>query len=96
MGDNTPCAISYSNEEVISQMEANSRILFEWLRNNCLKANPDKSHLILSKVDQSNFATTDGHEIQNSQRVKLLGITIDSELKFDMHLSKICKKASQK
>ena len=60
-----------------------------------LKANPDKSHLILSKGGQRYFATIDGHEIQNSQHVKLLGITIDSELKFNMHLSKICKNASQ-
>ena len=94
--DNTPSAISYSNEEVISQFEANARILFEWPRNNCLKANPDKSHLILSKRDQSYFAKIDGHEIQNSEHVKLLGITIDSELKSGMHLSKICKKESQK
>ena len=47
--DNTPYTFSYSNEEAISQLEAYARILFEWLRNNCLKANPDKSHLILSK-----------------------------------------------
>ena len=73
--DNTPYAISYSNEEVISQLEAYARILFEWLRNNCLKANPDKSHLILSRGGGggSYFATIDDHEIQNSQYVKLLG-----------------------
>ena len=28
--------------------------------------------------------------------VKLLGITIDKELKFDKHVSKICSKASRK
>ena len=38
----------------------------------------------------------DGHKIKNSNVVKLLGISIDYELKFTKHVSKLCKKASQK
>ena len=32
----------------------------------------------------------------NSEQVKLLGITLDNDLTFNMHVSKLCKKASQK
>ena len=35
-------------------------------------------------------------KIQEIADVKLLGITIDKELKFDKHISKICSKASRK
>ena len=34
--------------------------------------------------------------IHNSQREKLLGIVIDKNLKFDEHVTSLCKKASQK
>ena len=34
--------------------------------------------------------------IWESRTVKLLGITIDNELKFDVHISNICKKAQRK
>ena len=36
------------------------------------------------------------HVINNSEQVKLLGITLDNDLTFNIHVSKLCKKASQK
>ena len=36
------------------------------------------------------------HVINNCEQVKLLGITLDNDLTFNMHISKLCKKASQK
>jgi hypothetical protein len=35
-----------------------------------------------------------GNRIESENDVKLLGVTIDYELKFDKHISDICKKAS--
>ena len=38
-----------------------------------------------------------GHDqIQESRTVKLLGITIDNELKFDEYISNVCKKTQRK
>ena len=36
------------------------------------------------------------HKIWESKSVKLLGITIDKELKFDKHVDKACLKANKK
>ena len=50
-----------------------------------MKGNPDKSHTILSTNEKVNV-NIDGKYIENSSSVKLLSITIDSELKFNNHL----------
>ena len=34
-------------------------------------------------------------EIECEENVKLLGVELDSHLKFDVHISSMCKKASQ-
>jgi hypothetical protein len=36
-----------------------------------------------------------GNQIKCEKEVKLLGVTIDFELKFNSHISNICKKASR-
>ena len=35
-------------------------------------------------------------QIENNISEKLLGVTIDSDLKFDIHVNNLCKKATQK
>ena len=60
-----------------------------------MKANSDKSHLLMSCVETTT-AMIDGLPIDSSKTVVLLGITIDHELKFDNHFNKLCKKASLK
>ena len=51
--------------------------------------NTDKSHLLVS-------GTKYEHKIWESNEVKLLGVTIDSKLKFDSYFANICLKAIQK
>ena len=47
--DNTPFAMSGSSElEVISEIKGVAESLTLWFRNNCMKVNPDKFHLLLS------------------------------------------------
>ena len=36
-----------------------------------------------------------GSEIEMTEKLNLLGVTIDSKLNFDHHISNVCKKASQ-
>ena len=55
---------------------------------NFLKANPEKSRLFPINTDISPFALITNYIINNSEQVKLLGITIDNELTFDEHVSK--------
>ena len=57
-----------------------------------MKANPDKCHLLLS-TNQNNLTNINSSAIHNSSSEKLLGITIDTNLKFDIHVNNISKKS---
>ena len=94
--DNSPFSCSNTIPSVISQLENDSVILLNWLRNNGLKANPDKFHLLLSIISQEYSIKIDTLDIPNSINEKLLGIIIDNKLTFDEHVSKICSTATQK
>ena len=56
-----------------------------------MKANSDKSHILLSCSEPST-ALVDGSSIESNTKKILLGITIDRDLKFNDHVSNLCKK----
>ena len=60
-----------------------------------MKANPEKCHVILSSNTQReiHFANT---SIASSPSEKLLGITLESELKFEEHVIKVCNIVNKK
>ena len=60
-----------------------------------MKANSDKSHILLSCSEPST-ALIDGSSIESNTKEILLGITIDRDLIFDEHVNNLCKKAFQK
>ena len=60
-----------------------------------MKANPGKCHLLLSTI-QNKCTNINNNAILSSSSEKLLRITIDTNLKFDIHVNNLCKKASQK
>ena len=93
--DSTPFSAKPDHKSVVQELEVSSSILFEWLQNNYMKANTDKSHLLLS--GNSNLtANIDGNVIESEGNQVLLGITIDSNLSFNKHIGNLCKKASAK
>ena len=94
--DNTPFTTAQDINSVINKIESNSIKLFQWLANNIVKANPEKSHLLLSKKQNNLYAVINSHEITNSNSEILLGIAFDNELNFNEHVSNLCKKASNK
>ena len=71
-------------------------ILAHWFRDNYFQLNADKCHLLISKHCKEIFINIDEEVIECSSSVKLLGVTIDNKLNFDEHVTKLCKKASQK
>ena len=82
----------------ISTLESDSNHLIEWLKINKMKANPDKFQVLA--VGKKTYEKRPAMNIQNFEltcedSVKLLGIEIDYQLKFDTHTSTICRKASQ-
>ena len=58
-----------------------------------MKGNTSKCHLLLSKDESCEIHIGD-FIIENSTCEKLLGIKIDSKLRFDDHIQDLCNKAN--
>ena len=93
--DNTPYCTGSDSNEVKSKLERASVKVFKWFYDNAMKANIDKCHFLSSLSADSNIKIEES-VIKNSNSQKLLGITIDRNLSFNEHVSKLCKKASLK
>ena len=93
--DNTPYINDFNLEEVIQKLELTTNNLFEWFKNNHMKANADKCHLLVTR-DTDVTAKIGEFDVKNSREEILLGVKIDSKLSFENHVSFLCKKASQK
>ena len=74
--------------------ETSSQVLFDWFSDNFMETNGGKSHLLMSGTETTH-ANVDGSMIKSSQKEILLGINLDSELKFEDHVNFMCKEASQ-
>ena len=88
----------------------NSVEYFEQLLNNggqtisrwygILKGNYDKYKVMLMNGRNNNHlsinVSIDGHTIKSTPDLKLLGVTLDEKLKYNKHISDICKLASKK
>ena len=57
--------------------------------------NADKCKLLITKHDGDVSINVDGHFLQAKKSVILLGITMDNNLDFNEHISKLCKKVSK-
>ena len=93
--DNTPYCASHYIQTTINTLHDSSAKLFDWFSKNTMKANVDKCHLLLSE-NTKHVACINHIQIENNTSEKLLGVTIDSDLKFDIHVKNLCKKATQK
>ena len=70
--------------------------MFSWFKNNQMKANDDKCHLLLNSSEEDPAIQREESKIKCSRKKKLLGIHIDYKLKFDTHVDAICKKSHRK
>ena len=95
--DTTPFVCDHDLNTVLTKLEENSAIALTWFETNYMKLNSDKCHLLVSGHNyEEMFVEIGNDKIWESKSVKLLGITIDKELKFDKHVDKICSKANRK
>ena len=93
--DTTPYSCATDIPTTVSELQAISTKVFNWFDNNHIEANPGKCHLLLS-TKSPEVVSIAGIQITSSTAETLLGITIDSELNFENHLSAICNKVSRK
>ena len=69
--------------------------LFTWFKENHMKPNGDKCHLLVT-TEKSVSINIDGSNVTNKKEQKLLGMNFDSSLSFEGHITNLCRKASQK
>ena len=93
--DSTAYATSKDIESLLDILQKNTEILMQWFKENYMKSNNDKCHMLISSPDDVTIKIG-SEEINNNKSVKLLGVTIDDKLNFSEHVSKLCKKASIK
>ena len=95
--DTTPYICDKNLNFVMQQLEQQSNIVLKWFEDNTMKMNASKCHLFVSGNKHEHMWTKiDDDQIWKSRTVKLLGITIDNELKFDEYISNVCKKTQRK
>ena len=96
--DNT---LSFIHKDLLylkSVLEQESLFLISWFDKNFTKANPEKFQAIC--IDKKSHENIDSFQVGQTNikcddNVTLLSINLDYMLKFDDHVSEICKKASQ-
>ena len=93
--DSTTYCEGKSAKFAVNNLEQSSAILFEWLNNNYMKVNTDKSYLLHSGNSRAT-ATIDNSSIQLEDEQVLQGITIDFNLTFENHNNSVYKKTSQR
>ena len=94
--DITPYCTGLKISEVLIKLENAAETLLQWFKDNRMKANPDKYHLLINNTKKS-FQIKIGNEtVSNSKYEKFPEVKVDHELNFNEHVSSLCKKASQK
>ena len=92
--DNTITTLSEAIQDLINAPQNKTERAIKWMENNNMITSPDKfKAIILTKhrKDNSNLELNFcDKKIKASDKVQLLGTTIDQQLSFEQHISEIC------
>ncbi len=85
-------------EDVVLNLEEDLSNSLDWFRDNHMAANPGKFQVMfLGLKEKPKFILEINDQIiPLTEKVKLLGVTIDSQLKFDEHVKALCKNTNKK
>ncbi len=95
--DNIVSHIGENVNQVVSKVEREIKDIMVWLNANCMTASPDKFQgIILGNFDREIpiFHIEDCKDKPQCE-IKILHIIIDFKLKFDSHVSELCRKATR-
>ena len=97
--DNTITAVAETIRGLINSLEVKTSNAIKWMKDNDIIANPDKfKAIMLTKTDHNTAGIRleiSGATMLSINEIDLLGITIDTKLSFDSHITKMCRKASR-
>ena len=95
--NNTLYTCNISLNDLIGKLESSANLVIDWFKNNYMKLNESKCHLLVCGNKEEVIIAKIGHaSVIETHEVKLLGITIDRELKFKNHMQSIYSKAGKK
>ena len=94
--DTTLTACSISMKDLLHELEDNALSAIVWFENNYMKLNQSKCHFLTCGTPEHLWVRVGDEKIWESQNEKLLGMTVDKQLSFDLHLKTLCKKVNQK
>ena len=80
---------------VITSLKKSFKAAFGWFKNNLLKSNADKCHLLVSSNGNANIRV-DEYYVRKSEYEKLLGVIFGTKLRFKNYVMGICSKVTQK
>ena len=88
--DTTSFLCDLNLEVVLTQLEECSELVIAWFQNNYMKLNTDKCHLLVAGHKfELTWVIVGPDKIWEDHSVKLLGVSIDNELK--LSLSTLCR-----
>ena len=95
--DSTPYACNANLRLLLQHLESDVASAIMWFDANYMKLNQSKCHFLISTNSPEHLWIQVGEQvIWESLYKKLLGVTIDNDLKFTQHIQDICKKAGAK
>ena len=96
--DNTLAFASSNLDEIKTVLTNETQTAIEWFKLNMMEANPDKFQVMLLSKKETNSSfhlDVNGSTLIGESNVKLLGITIDRQMKFVNHTNILCSKAAR-
>ena len=95
--DTTFYSSDFELENLVRDLEHDSLLAIEWFESNYMKLNTDKCHLLIAGNKSEHIYEKIGNDIiWESKEERLLGVTIDNQLKFDTQITDLCKMAHKK
>ena len=95
--DNTSTAVCNQLADLIKILEVDGEFSVGWFRKNEMIVKSDKFQAIVvnsKEVQTTRKLIPDNKEIKTTNSIKLLGINIDDQLKFNEHMLILCSKAA--
>ena len=94
--DTTLTVCSATIEDLVHELEDNTLSAILWFDYNYMKLNQSKCHFLTCGTIEHLWVNVGDEMIWESQSEKLLGMTVDKKLNFNLHLKNLCKKVNQK
>jgi hypothetical protein len=93
--DNTICATGKNLTECLQNCKDDVEQSLLWFRQNQLQAKPAKFQFLHTSDEQNISFTCDNVSLDCENDVKLLGVHVDRQLKFTMHVNLVIRKCAR-